>query len=84
MINTGMDVTTSKSVRNGLIGWAILAAISFLYGGIYTEMMVEGLGFSLQNVLLALFGAILVTLIPGFVLVFAISLIVFYIKNKKK
>jgi len=78
-----MDVSLKKSIRNGLYAGIIITLFSFIYGGIYTEMIVEGIGFSLGNILLAIIGAVFAG-IPFFLLVFVISLIVFYFKEKRK
>lgn len=48
-----------KKIKTSLSIWALVSAFSFIVGGIYTEMIKEGLGFSLSNILLALAGAVL-------------------------
>lgn len=55
-----------QKVRRSLWVWAVVSAISFFAGGVYTEMIKEGLGFSLSNLLLALVGAVL-TGVPFFI-----------------
>ena len=77
-----MDISLQKSVRNGIWGFVIGTTFSFVYGGIYTEMINEGLGFSIENIFLAFIGAIFAGVIL-FIPIFVISLIVFYFKTKK-
>jgi len=48
-----------RRIKTSLIIGALVSGISFLFGGVYTEMIKEGLGFSLSNTLLALAGAVL-------------------------
>ena len=79
-----MNKTLKKSIRNGLIGLVLLGTFSFIYGGIYTEMIQEGLGFSFKNILMALAGAYFISgLILAFFPVFLISLIVYYFKSRR-
>jgi Fe2+ transport system protein B len=42
--------------------WVIVSSFSFLYGGIYTEMIQEGLGITPGNLLQALVGAVIIGL----------------------
>jgi len=69
----------NKVLKVPLIIGVCLWLLSFVYGGIYTEMYSEGLGFSLENILLAGLGALL----PA-VIVFVIALIITYIYHKSK
>jgi uncharacterized membrane-anchored protein YitT (DUF2179 family) len=70
--------------KSAQIALAILGTFSFLYGGIYTEMIQEGLGLTIGNILLAFVGAFLIAgVLVAFIPVFVISLIVYYVKNKK-
>ena len=77
-----MDIHIQKAIRNGIWPFVIMAGIIFIYGGIYTEMLQEGLGFSLGYILLALLGS-LIGGVPFFLLSFVVSLIYFYFKSKK-
>lgn len=52
----------------------VVFLISFIYGGLYNEMYLEGLGFTLENILWAILGALLVGFIP-----FLVALILSYI-----
>ena len=76
-----MEENLSKSIRNGLYAWLIFALISFSWG-IY-DFIIEEVKFNFVNLLWTIFGAILAT-VMFFVLGFAISLIVYYFKEKKK
>ncbi len=66
-----IEIILKKAIRNGLIAWVILSLISFIYGGIYTEMISEDLGFSFSNILWALFDSIFV---GSIIFVFILSL----------
>jgi len=83
-LNFLMDKALSNSIRNGFIGLVIVFLISFIFGGIYGEMIKDGGGVTAENIVWAFFGAILVSVPTGFILVFVISLIVYNFKNKKK
>ena len=79
-----MSKTLKKSIRNGLIGLVLLGTFSFIYGGIYTEIIQEGLEITTSNILLALVGAYLISgLIFAFFPVFIVSLIIYYFKHKE-
>ena len=75
-----MDLMIKKSLRKGVIGGVVLFLLSFLYGGIYTEIIKEGLEFSFVNLLAGVVGALFFGAI-AFVLVFLISLVVYLIKK---
>lgn len=78
-----MDEILEKSLRNGLIVGCVFFFIAFLYGGIYNEMIIEGMGITIANILWALFGSVfggLYALVPVFIL----SLLVYYIIDKVK
>ncbi len=53
-----MSDSTQKALKVGLIAWAIVSSLSFIFGGIMGEIIGEGLGFSITNILFALLGAI--------------------------
>lgn len=76
-----MDKNLKKSIRNGLYAFIPIALLTFFYGGIYNEMIVEGMGFSLENMMFALIGSIIAG-VYIFLPVFVISLIYFYFKTK--
>ncbi len=78
-----MDISLRKSIRNGLITWAILAPISFFYGALYTEIYLVGESFTFYNVIIGLISAILITSI-FFIPTFIISLMYFYFRERKK
>ncbi|MBI2147167.1 hypothetical protein HYU19_01670 [Candidatus Woesearchaeota archaeon] len=77
-----MDKKIRASVRNGVYAMVILFSFSFLYGGIYTEMIKEGVSFSAGNLLLAFIGALFMSIPLGFIPVFVISLIVYHLRGK--
>ncbi len=77
-----MDETVKKSIRNGLYALCAVWVISFVYGGIYTEIIGEGIGFSINNIFFAAIGAIIAG-VPFFLLMFIGSLIFYYFKTKK-
>lgn len=68
-----------KVFKIPLIIWVCIFLISFFYGGIYTEIYIEGLPFTLENILLAILGAVM----AGFFF-FLLTLIVSYIYYKTK
>ncbi|RMF90689.1 MAG: hypothetical protein D6733_03105 [Methanobacteriota archaeon] len=63
-----------KRLRKALAVWAAVSIFSFLAGGVYTEMIKEGLGFSPANILFALIGAALIG-IPFFIAAYLVQLI---------
>ena len=75
-----MDETLSKSIRNGFYAWVIISVISFGFG-IY-DFITGYEEFSGINLIWTVLGAIIASL-PFFLLIFAISLIVFYFKRNK-
>jgi hypothetical protein len=79
-----MDKTLKKSIRNGSYAFIIMLSFTFFYGGIYNEILTEGLDFTLYNLILIIIGSIFSGLVIGFIPVFIISLIIFYLKDKKK
>lgn len=79
-----MSQKTKKSVRNGLIGLILLGTFSFVYGGIYTEMIQEGLEVSIANILLAFIGGYFISgFVLAFVPIFLISWLIYSLKSKK-
>ncbi len=77
-----MNNKTTKSLKIAITIYLIGVVISFFYGGVYTEMYLEGLGFNIINLLFALIGAFIV-MIPILILAFVITFIVYYVKNKE-
>jgi len=78
-----MDIKVEKALKYGSWGYIILALFSFFYGGIYTEMIVEGLEMTIGNLIYSILGALFVGII-GFVIVFVISLVFLTIFKKGK
>ena len=77
-----MEISLKKSIRNGLIAWVIFFLISFSFG-IYDMITgFEGLGLTGINIILTIFGAILITTF-FFIFVFCLSLIVYYFKERR-
>jgi hypothetical protein len=73
----------NKPLKYSLIVGGIVSAFSFFYGGIYTEMIQEGIGFSLENILLALVGAIIAGL-PFFIITLIITNVIKSVKENDK
>lgn len=63
--------------------WVAIALFSFIYGGIYTEMIVEGLPFDGVNLVLAFLGGFLVS-VPLVLLCFLLCFAYFHVRGKKK
>lgn len=79
-----MSEALEKSVRNYKWCVIVLGIISFLYGGIYTEMIVEQyIEFTLWNILIALICGFLVAAYIS-IPIFLFSLVIFHIKEKRK
>ena len=51
---------TKKVFKIPIIFGVIVFLFSFFYGGIYTEIFVEGLGFSIWNLFLNFLGSIII------------------------
>lgn len=81
--NIKLEQILRKSIRNGFYGFFIMFLISFIYGGIYTEMISEGLGISFYNIILALIGSIYYSC-NIFIPIFIISIIIYYLKENNK
>ena len=77
-----MDKSLRKSIRNGLITWAIFAPISFFYGALYTEIYLAGESFTFYNIVIGLVSAIAATSL-FFIPIFIISLVYFYFKERR-
>ncbi len=76
-----MELSLKKSIRNGLITWVIFFLISFSFG-IYDMLTgFGGLELTEINIILTMFGAILITTF-FFILVFCLSLIVYFFKER--
>lgn len=77
-----MDIELKNSIRNSIWAFSIVSIVSFVFGGIYTEIIGEGIGFSLENIIYALLGSLLAGAI-FFMPVFVFSLMYYYFKNKR-
>lgn len=77
-----MDLT--KCVRNGIIALVSLFSLSFFGGFFFNEVFLLGSELTLFNITMGFIGALLVAIFFGFVLVFVLSLIYFFIKSKFK
>lgn len=78
-----MNEELRKSLRNGIYAVLLLSTISFFWGGLYTEMYLEGLPFNFVNFVLAIVGSIVVGFMYGMIPVFLISLLFYKIKKEK-
>lgn len=78
-----MNKILQKSVFVGLICYLVLGTFSFLYGGIYTEIFIEGNLFSFQNLFISFLGAYILIGPIGFFPGFVLSLAFLYMKNRK-
>lgn len=74
-----MEKSLRTSIRNGLFGWMIMFFVSLSFGVYDLFSGYEEL--NIINIILTIVGAILTTTI-FFLLVFVISLIYFYFKEK--
>ena len=79
-----MEKTTKNAIRNGFIAWIILSIFSFFYGVIYTEIIKEGLEFSGTGIFLSLLASILIAGSLGYLSVFSITIIYYFLKNNSK
>jgi len=65
-----------SNLKISFLVWGAVSLFSFVFGGVYTEMVKGGLGISISNLLYALLGAVAV----GFPF-FIASLIMLYVKD---
>ena len=71
----------TRILKKAIIVYFIVVAFSFCYGGIYTEMIKEGLSISFINIMFAVGGALVVG-IPFFILAFILVFLYYWIKEK--
>lgn len=77
-----MDKQLNNSVKFGLIGWVLLSIFTFLYGGIYNQIMVQGMETTFKNIFLTMAGSVMIGF-SAFQLLFATTLIIYYLKRNK-
>lgn len=75
------NLSIHKSLSIGVITYIVAALLSFTYGGIYTEIIIEGSPATFPNIMGSLFGALIIG-VPFFFVGFAVSYVIRWLKDK--
>ncbi len=77
-----MKTSLDKSLRNAVYSFIVGFLITFSYGFIYNNLIIDGYKFNIENTLYGIIGSALGGIL-FFIFCFVVSYVIYYFKDRK-